>query len=79
MLFCSFQDDIDLFIDAYNRRQHSLGASMKKTCSLTTTLLFGAHGGRIINGDTSAASRQFVIAIVQVLLVLRLLKLQVIL
>jgi len=42
----------------------------------TTTELFGAHGGRITNGATSAASRQYIIAIVQVLLVLRLLRLQ---
>lgn len=38
------------------RRQHSPKASMKKMFILTTTQLFGVHGGRIINGVTSAAS-----------------------
>jgi hypothetical protein len=51
---------------------------MTKTFTLTTTQLFGVHGGRITNGVLSAASRQYVIAIALVLLVLRLLRLQVI-
>lgn len=62
--------------DASNRKQQSPGASMKKMFTLTTTQLFGALGGRITNGASSVASRQYVIAIVPVLLVLRLLRLQ---
>jgi len=52
---------------------------MKKMFTLTTTRLFGAHGGRIINGAINAASRQYAIAIALVLLVLRRQRLQAIL
>ncbi|XP_065868257.1 uncharacterized protein [Euphorbia lathyris] len=39
------------------RRLYFLKASMKKMCTSTTIHVCGAHGGRIINGATSAASR----------------------
>jgi hypothetical protein len=51
---------------------------MKKMFTTTTTQLFGDRGGRITNGVLSVASRRYVGAIVQVLLALRLLRLQVI-
>lgn len=74
------QDDNNCYLSvASNRKLQFPEASMKKMFTLTTIQLFGAHGGRITNGVLSAASRQYVIAIVLVLLVLRLLKLQMIL
>jgi hypothetical protein len=40
---------------------------MRRMCTLITTQVFGVHGGRITNGDTSAVSKQYgtVIALVQ--------------
>ncbi|XP_016198983.2 pre-mRNA-splicing factor SLU7-A-like [Arachis ipaensis] len=54
---------------AFVLRQHFLEASMRRMFTLTTTLLFGAHGGGTTNGAISAASRPYVIAIALVLLV----------
>lgn len=73
---CSYRKDIRYLRCSIYRRQHSRKASMKKMSILTTTLLFGVHGGRIINGVTSAASKQFGTPFAQVLLELRQLRLQ---
>ena len=79
-LLLFFKDDRFSYLsDISNRKQLSPGASMKKMFTLTTTRLFGAHGGRIINGAINAASRQYAIAIALVLLVLRRQRLQAIL
>lgn len=39
---------------------------MKKTFTSITILVFGAHGGKIISGATSAVSRQYRTAIARV-------------
>lgn len=43
--------------NAIYRRLYFLEASMKKMFSVIITQLCGDHGGKIINGATSAASR----------------------
>lgn len=54
---------INLCLDWY-RKPHFPEASMKKMFISTTTLVYGVHGGRIINGDTDVVSSLFETAIV---------------